>query len=208
MDTLLGLMVLSGPIIPLLIYFVAAIVVISLAISFARKHGRRGWVWGLFAAFVMYNLVFWDWIPTVVTHQYYCAKESGFWVYKTLDQWRLENPGVMERLVANKVSIKSTGDDENHTDTQVLNQRFQWVTEKQKLIPYLPIYRWQSQVVDTNNGAVISRWIDFSRGKGRDYLKFWLNADSCPNGISNRNNLYYFADELIKMTDTFTRSAK
>lgn len=190
------------------IYLLISIGVVKWAINYARKNGKSVKRWGWGTAFVMYSIVFWDWIPTVAVHQYYCAKDSGFWVYKTLDQWKAENPGVMEGLVANKVSIKTVGDDENHIDTQVLNQRFQWVTEKQNLISYLPIYRWQSQVVDANNSATVARWVDFSRGKGRDYLKFWMNAESCPNGIADRNNLFHFADELIGMTDTTKRKAK
>ncbi|MDD4977861.1 MAG: hypothetical protein PHI29_04450 [Gallionella sp.] len=170
--------------------------------------GKKRWLGAAIGFLIVYLPVFWDWIPTVAVHQYYCAKESGFWVYKTLDQWKAENPRDMEGLVANKVLIQTVGDDENHTDTQVLNQRFRWVTEKKNLIPYLPFYQWKSQLIDTRNGEIAARWIDFTSGKGRDYLKFWLNIESCPNGIANRNNLFYFVDALVKTTDTSQRSAK
>lgn len=192
----------------LLLYLLVSLVVIIGVTVWAGRHKRNRLGWGLGAAFVMYNLVFWDWLPTVYVHKYYCEKEAGFWVYKTMEQWKTENPRVMEGLVANKVSIQTVGDDANHTDTQVLNQRFQWITEKQNLIPHLPIYRWRSQVVDVSHGEAVARWIDFSSGTGRDYLKFWMNAESCPDGIANRKNLFHFADELIKMTDTTKRSAK
>jgi len=46
----------------------------------------------------MYNLVFWDLIPTLAMHKYYCANEAGFWVYKTPEQWVKENPGVAKTL--------------------------------------------------------------------------------------------------------------
>jgi hypothetical protein len=36
----------------------------------------------------MYLIPFWDWLPTVAAHRYYCWKDSGFAVSKTLDQWR------------------------------------------------------------------------------------------------------------------------
>lgn len=190
------------------LYLLISVGVVRWAISYAKKNGKSVKRWGWGAALVMYLLVFWDWIPTVVAHKYYCSTEAGFWVYKTPEQWKKENPGVMETLVANKVSIQTIGDDENHTDTQVLNQRFHWVTEKQNLLSILPIYRWRSQVIDISNGEAIARWVDFSSGKGRDYLKFWMNAESCPNGTVNRNNLFTFADELIKMTDTTQRNEK
>jgi predicted PurR-regulated permease PerM len=49
---------------------------------------------------LVYLPVFWDHIPTLIMHKYYCEKEAGFWVYKTLEQWKTENPGVIEGLVS------------------------------------------------------------------------------------------------------------
>lgn len=51
----------------------------------------------------------------------------------------------MEGLVYDKTTPDTReGDDENHIDTNVLNQRFSWVSEKQNVVPFLPIYRWRS----------------------------------------------------------------
>ncbi len=80
------------------IYLAISALVVWLATRWAKKRGRRGWVWGGVAAFAMYNLVFWDLIPTLAMHKYYCATEAGFWVYKTPEQWVKENPGVAETL--------------------------------------------------------------------------------------------------------------
>ncbi len=79
-------------------YLAVSGLVVWLAARWARKHKRRPWVWGGLAALVMYNLVFWDWIPTIAMHKYYCATQAGFWVYKTPEQWARENPGVLETL--------------------------------------------------------------------------------------------------------------
>ena len=81
-------------------YLLISIGVVVGTVSYARKHGRSVKRWGWGAALVMWLIPFWDWLPTVAAHQYYCATESGFWVYKTLDQWKKENPGVAETLVA------------------------------------------------------------------------------------------------------------
>lgn len=78
------------------LYLLISIGVVLWAIRHAHKSGKSGKLWGWGAAFVMYNLMFWDWIPTVVAHKYLCATQSGFWVYKTLDQWKEENPGGEE----------------------------------------------------------------------------------------------------------------
>ena len=80
------------------VYLAVSTLVVWLVARWAKKRGHRGWVWGGLAAFAMYNLVFWDLIPTLAMHKYYCATEAGFWVYKTPEQWAKENPGVMETL--------------------------------------------------------------------------------------------------------------
>ncbi len=80
------------------VYLTVSILVVRWAVRYARKREKSGMLWGFGAAFIMYNLVFWDWIPTVVSHKYYCSTEAGFWAYKTVDQWKAENPGVMETL--------------------------------------------------------------------------------------------------------------
>ena len=83
------------------LYLLISVGVVVWAIKHAKKNGKSVKRWGSSAALVMYLIPFWDWIPTVAVHQYYCATESGFWVYKTVDQWKAENPGVMEGLDRN-----------------------------------------------------------------------------------------------------------
>src|ERR1017187_2359067 len=99
-----------------LLYLLISIAVVRWAIRYARDNGRSAKRWGWGAALVMYLIPFWDWIPTVATHQFYCAKDAGFWIYKTPEQWKTENPGVMEILVANKGYPSShEGDMANYT---------------------------------------------------------------------------------------------
>ena len=86
----------------------ALYLLISIAVVFgtgrhAKKRGKSALRWGAGAALIMYLIPFWDWLPTVAAHQYYCRTEAGFWVYKSVEQWNLENPGVMETLVAKRV---------------------------------------------------------------------------------------------------------
>lgn len=179
------------------VYLLISLGVVTWAVGHAKKNGKSVKKWGWGAALVMFLIPFWDWLPTVAVHQYYCAKDSGFWVYKTLDQWKAENPGVM--LTEDKTTqMRRVGDDENHIDTQVLNQRFRWLREKRQLIPQLPIYAVKHEIEDVNSG-VVARHIDFASGKGRDYLKFWMNVPSCPNGTENGIALYHFVDLIVNM---------
>ena len=65
---------------------------------------------------IVYLPLMWDWIPTDLAHRYYCKKEAGLWIYKTLDQWKAENPGVFETLVYNKDRPLKVYYDDNLTD--------------------------------------------------------------------------------------------
>lgn len=96
-----GFIVLSGPLFFLLIYFVIAVVVSIIAARQGAKRGKKRW--GLYTALVFFLIMFWD-LPLVLgTRWYQCANHAGFTVYKTLEQWQLENPGVAETLRPSKV---------------------------------------------------------------------------------------------------------
>jgi hypothetical protein len=83
-----------------------AVLIIYLAMSvgialFASKVEKKFWTfwYGMgFFLVVMLGLVFWDWLPMEVMYYYECKKNAGFTQYKTLDQWKQENPGIWETL--------------------------------------------------------------------------------------------------------------
>ena len=175
-------------------YSLISLGVVRWAIRYARNNGRSAKRWGWGAALVMYLIPFWDWLPTIALHQYYCAAESGFWVYKTQDQWKQENPWILETLVVNKPNIQRVGDDENNTATQNLNQRFFWTTEKQHLAVFFPIYQWKDELVDNKNNEVIARLVNFSSGEDRESLKFWLWYPYCINGQNLTFEMNKFAN--------------
>lgn len=188
-----------------LLYLLISIAVVRWAIRFARVNHRSAKRWGWGTALVMYCLVFWDWIPTVAMHQYYCVKDAGFWVYKTLDQWKAENPGVVETLVATKgAPSRYEGYDNGHgkTDTYPLNQRFNWVVSQQDISSFLPIIRTEQQVKDVQKNEVLARYVDFSTGNSVKYtggppgpIKFWLHSSHCIGGEMNDSKLYHFFTE-------------
>jgi len=164
-----------------ILYLLISMGVVIWAISYAKKYGKSAKRWGWGAALGMYLLVFWDWIPTVVTHQYYCATEAGFWVYKTPAQWMKENPGVMEGLVVNNGYPSShIGDMMNYTDTNFLNQRFNLVYKHQGP---LFLHRWMREdtLVDIKNNEILARYVEFTtsqerRQAGWSGWKFWLDS--------------------------------
>jgi hypothetical protein len=164
------------------VYLLISIGVVAWAISHAKKSGKSAKRWGWGVVLVMYLIPFWDWIPTVATHQFYCAKDSGFWVYKTLDQWKAENPGVMETLTTQRVwqHDYSGGRDVVH-----VNQRFD-LEYIDGIESFLNRWRWERQFKDIKTNEVVARYVDFSTGNGHiagePELRFWLHSDYCTGG--------------------------
>lgn len=178
------------------VYLLISFGVVVWAVNYAKKHDKSPIRWGWGAALGMYLLVFWDWIPTLVTHKYYCSTEAGFWVYKTPEQWKAENPGVMETLVANKgTSSTRKGDMENFTDADILNQRINNVLKKSG--PHLfNRWRWEQEVMDSKTNEVLARSVDFSTGNGNISgadipLKVWLQSDGCTGGSAVNDSRFH-----------------
>lgn len=186
MKELMGLAVLAWP----LTLMVAFLLVFTLAVAGtyqATRKQKSGWKWPLGVAVVLYLAVFWDHIPTVLAHKYYCETEAGFWVYKTPEQWKKENPGVMETLIYNKgmPHIRTP-----YGGATVLNQRFFHIFKYEGPLPF---HRWsaKSEIRDSKNGEVIAREIDFSssqerRQAGWSGWKFWLDNERCET-VSHRD---------------------
>jgi len=201
MREILGLAVLAWPqtlLVGMALIFVVAIMV---TLYFARNK-KRAWPWVLGVSLLMYLAVFWDHIPTVVAHKYYCDKEAGFWVDKTVDQWKQENPGVMETLVTNKGAPSTRqGDMQNFTDIYFLNQRINKVVKKTGSLPFNR-WRWEHEVIDIQTGEVLARYVDFSTGNGNisgadSPVKFWLQRDHCNSGDLNYGHFLEFKDKFL-----------
>ncbi len=183
------------------VYLLLSFLVVRWTIGYARKNGKSAKRWGWGAAFIMYSLVFWDFIPTVAAHQYYCAKDSGFWVYKTLDQWKAENPGVMEKLPAPSSAgspIKYEPFDDGHGKRNIylLNGRFNWIVSQQDIPILLPIIRTEQVVKDIQKNEVLARYVDFGSGHAvlerAMPLRFWLENTGCIGSESNYGNFLLF----------------
>lgn len=188
------------------LYLALAVFVVTVAISHARKNSKSVTRWGWGAALVMYLIPFWDWIPTVAIHQYYCATEAGFWVYKTPEQWTKENPGVIDTLMANKGWPSRHEEREGghmKIDTALANERFNIVVVQQDVMNFLPIIRRREELLDIRTNETLARYVDFSTGHSVAYtvgppgsMKFWLHNGECGKspgvGISSRKWMNQF----------------
>src|SRR5688572_23507746 len=85
----------------LLGYLALAVAVTVAVVHVGRQSGwprSRRWLAGASVAIVFYLVPFWDWVPTVIAHRYYCHKEAKFEIYKTVDQWKKENAAIVPSL--------------------------------------------------------------------------------------------------------------
>ena len=105
----------------------------------------------------VYLPVFWDHIPTLVMHKYYCETEAGFWIYKTLEQWKLENPGVSDTLREELDGRSSNG-------AYILNQRFNWAVKKNGPL-WLNRWRWNHEVMDGKTKRDFQKYLIDGSGK-------------------------------------------
>ena len=196
-----------------LIYLAVLIAVTRFAYSAAKKRGyskAKCWMAAGGGFLIVYLPVFWDHIPTVVAHQYYCAKDSGFWVYKTLDQWKVENPGVMEGLVSyNKnpggfnvdwpSQYELRNDERKKIHTNHVNERFNVIVSWQDVAGFLSIVQQENVLMDVKKNDVVARYVDFGAGNSVKNtvgppgpLKFWLRSPSCIDGKEQQSRFGNF----------------
>jgi hypothetical protein len=142
------------------LYLVISLTVVLLVARAAKRKGKSPWGWGGAAALVMYLLVFWDHIPTVIAHKYYCEKEAGFWVYKTVGHWKVENPGVVETL-SERNKPQTTGKDGQFR--YWTTQRF--YTDRKQMRFLHGILREEETLFDAGTGQALARSINFWRGQ-------------------------------------------
>jgi hypothetical protein len=195
------------------VYLLLSLGVVAGAISYAKKNGKSIKKWGWGAALLMYMIPFWDWVPTVALHQFYCAKDSGFWVYKSLDQWKAENPKVMEGLVTynknpGEFNVNWPSEHKRRSDgrqkeiTEHINERFDEIVSWEDVSSILLIIRRENVFLDVKNNEVIARYVDFGTGNSVKNtigppgpMKFWLHSGSC---IGGREKLASFGKFYIQ----------
>lgn len=184
------------------LYLLLSVGVVVLAAKAAKTGGVSGWKFGLPAGIVMYHLVFWDWIPTVFVHKYYCSNESGFVIHKTIDQWVEENPGLAEKLTPyDEINAIKKGN-ETHFD---LNQRF---LEKSITVSRdMGIREKRFEIVDKENNETIAQYTDFdtnirSGSSGsrnfRDY-KVWMKVSTCDEQRADSAAFNGFLKKIVNM---------
>lgn len=131
----------------------------------AGKSDGVAFVWAIGAVLVLSLPITWDAIPTWIAFKYYAKKEAGITVFKTLEQWKVENPGVAEtlqpyRFGEKRAESKSLG---NNKFRALLNDRFAYDSiSKEKL--FLSVHANRHEVIDLKNEEVLVRYVEVASG--------------------------------------------
>lgn len=197
----------------LIILFVICLylaVLIGATILGYRYGNKRAWSrgkrWaGAAVGFLIISLpVFWDWLPTVWLHDYYCDKYGGLVVSKTPEKWGQENPGMFDTSTSQKNSPQISTPTGYYYD---LNQRIRWEIRHEE-IPFW-LRRNETRLTDTKTGEILARYIDFSTGQSGNSInefrdaKIWMKRFSCePEGKMVRR------EEFNEITSKFQSSRR
>jgi len=168
-----------------LIYFPLSIWIIRKSYRFAKARYQRGWAGGVIAALIMYNLVFWDWIPVVLMHKYLCETEGGFWIYKTPEQWVKEHPEVVGQdwSTASGYRVENVRKDFGNTLQRYWfgSSVYEEVVQRTDVDFTKTIGKTENKVIDAKTGQILFRSTNFFRVS--EY-KFWLAEPSPRYGCS------------------------
>ncbi len=189
------------------IYLAVLVVVTRAAYRWAKSKGLTKAKCRLAAAggfLVVYLPVFWDHIPTMIAYQYYCKTKAGFWQYKTIEQWKKENPGVADTLTWTERAGSRVTDPSTDSTSVYMNERFS-ERHSQRSVAFLPVTIYESAVMDNKNGAAVVRQVAVGTGYGNmmvntDWrsMKFWLRSEVCYGSGINGMHAYNHIREGFK----------
>lgn len=183
-------------------YLALAVLATVAAVRLARARGlsrRKCWLSGGAVALVFYLIPFWDWIPTVIAHNYYCVTQAKFEVYRTVDQWKRENAEILSTL---RYDPRAPFTEVEGYDRFPLNQRI--VSDRKSTKVFLTVNRREGRLVDVKNREVLAQFIEFRAGYapfsvgGEGAWKFWLERRACDESDVG------YASEFSKVTHSVT----
>ena len=192
-----------------LIYLLITYLVTMLAVKLARRRGVAGWKWGLPILIIMYLLVAWDQIPTLVKHKYYCMKHAEFIVYKTLENWEIDNQMGLEKL---DIDLQPSPAKENGLLKYWTTQRFYTVVDRGKEVSRA-IRIERKSFYDADTDEIMAQSVNFWRGESggviamggslseiRRYIVLGLGNRQCGKAMASPTELmdkYRYSFQLL-----------
>ena len=188
------------------LYLVLSIYIVKRAANYARRRFGRGWVGGILAGLIMYNLVFWDAIPTWYTHHHLCATEAGLKVYQTPEEWAKGNPERYQQASAatEQVIVRRSSDNPEaiHSWTEYASGLELEIYNSRRRNYAFNTGVARERVIDKITGKILFEVIDFHSGGGTKSLavgassfadyKFWIVTGRCASAYPNLKDRFNY----------------
>ncbi|WP_367155882.1 hypothetical protein [Methylomonas sp. HYX-M1] len=198
------------------IYLLISIGIVKAVMAWAAQHQRRVWLWSGFATFIMYNLVFWDLIPTKIAYKYYCDTQAGYTVFKSPTQWFQENSNLPAASL--KSSRKKNGIGWSYENRILAKKPWKKVSQinefiyediefMQHICCFLPINKRSYYVADARNDEKLFEYVTFWTGYDNLELgnlkNYWMINGGCMESVNNEDmvsfKFYEFINEIVKL---------
>lgn len=192
-------------------YFALSAFLVVGVSCFSKKHFRVGWPVGVLVGLVMYNLVFWDAIPTWYTHRHLCDTEAGLKVYQTPEEWAKENPEryQMARAATERVIARRSNNDLEaiHSFTEFSSGlNLELYSSRQRNYAFnTGVVR--ERVFDSVSGKVLFEVTDFHGGAGSRSLavgassfadyKFWTVTGRCSRAYPSMDDRFKYQGRTL-----------
>lgn len=187
-----------------IVYLLIMIAVVSSAWKRGRKTSRkRAFGYAVLGFLAVYLPLFWDHLPTLVMHQYYCAKDAGVTIYKTPEQWIKVHESELDKLRLDdmKERITATYTSDGWT-RRMLNREVSFDTRNYDVkFGWIYISGGEARYYDVNRNMILASRKSYSSGRGHfesDDLRLWMNFGGCKlNNESNDTAFYAISDKYL-----------
>jgi hypothetical protein len=145
---------------------------------------HKRWIVG--PLLILFGIAFWDWMPMEIMYGYYCYNKAETVTHKTVDQWKSENPNVLEHLVPKNLNLFVSKNWRSFTykgieyDEYPINERFSHRYHQEKRV--LGIIETLRSIVDTQTGEPLVSKSNFrTDARPQDSLAdaIWFKGDGC-----------------------------
>lgn len=151
---------------------------------------RQAMGWGFVGGFVVWLAVFWDWLPTEVAYRYYCERDAGVTVFKTLEKWLHENPDASDAFGPPQQNKSTIEGEKSFTP---LSRRFMLQSGVSPV--FMSVSRLEQTLVDVSKNENLAQEITYYSGYGSMALggpnswKEWLRNGGCKVAPNNEFSL-------------------
>jgi len=171
------------------LYLVLVATLTTLAWRAAKRRGVAGWKWGLPTLIVLYLLVFWDHVPTLLLHEYECRTRGGIEIFMSPEDLANKSASFTTpgwRISSKEASELRDGPAVDQREARIASVKHVWTVSN--LVPVIGI---SVSLLDRSDEAMLARFTYFLAGHRitQDQLtqatwKLWLHRGSCDSDLA------------------------